>query len=503
MSRKPKGTVWRSPDGSELKVRVTVTDDKGETYRPWVSLNPKFDDEKARKVALRAAEAERGKPRPRKMKGLTVSGTPSCDEYFEKLWTPSREGRLKSPKTDRYRWRLHIKPIIGEKAIGDVTPDDLRDVVQALDEKVADEEIRFGANTAKACWSIVTKMFADACGSKIKELRLLKTNPTTDVAPPDPPEEPEKQWLFPRELRQLLACSDVPLEWRRLYATATFCYSRPGETLALLWEKGIDLEHNMVRINRSWDSEEGEFQEFTKTGDSRHFALEPVIRPMLQAMAREAKPGTDLVFKTEDKLAETLRAHLLAAGVDRHSLHVRRPGALLMRFHDLRATGVTYMAMRGDTDEMIRERAGHADFKTTQMYIRRGHQAHGASIGDPFAPLPEELPGIVKESSGKELSGGVSGDSDSGNDDAAKDLHVLSADSGDVRAPRYRVDLDGPVGLPTTRATVKDDSGRLISENLDAEELEFLAAILEDGERSRVAEALVDNAAWRAGGTRA
>ncbi len=39
-----------------------------------------------------------------------------------------------------------------------------------------------------------------------------------------------------------------------------------------------------------------------------------------------------------------------------------------------------------------------------------------------------------------------------------------------------------------------------MSENLDAEELEFLAAILEDGERARVAEAFVDNAAWRAGG---
>ena len=61
--------------------------------------------------------------------------------------------------------------------------------------------------------------------------------------------------------------------------------------------------------------------------------------------------------------------------------------------------------MRGDTDNTVRERAGQTDFATTLLYIRRGHLAGGASIGDPFAPLPAWLTGIVQESSKEPLAG--------------------------------------------------------------------------------------------------
>ena len=73
----------------------------------------------------------------------------------------------------------------------------------------------------------------------------------------------------------------------------------------------------------------------------------------------------------------------------RASLHVRRQGSQPIRFHDLRATGITYMAIRGDSDQDVRERAGHADFETTLLYIRRGHLAlSSAAIGRPYAALP-------------------------------------------------------------------------------------------------------------------
>ena len=79
----------------------------------------------------------------------------------------------------------------------------------------------------------------------------------------------------------------------------------------------------------------------------------------------------------------------MKAGVTRASLHVRRSGSQPIRFHDLRATGITYMAIRGDSDQDVRERAGHADFETTLLYIRRGHLAlSSAAIGRPYAALP-------------------------------------------------------------------------------------------------------------------
>lgn len=433
------------------------------------------------------------------MNGIKVSGTPTCDEYFAKLWMPARDAKKrKSGNVYRYRWRLHVSPVIGSKLIGDVTPDDLRDLVQALDEKVSDSGVRFGATTAKACWALVSKMFSDACSSKTKELRLLKVNPATNVAPPDAPEEMEKQWLFPVELRQLLACERVPLVRRRLYACATYFCARASEVLALLWRSGVDLEHNMVRIHRAWDSELETFQEFTKTGDSRHFAIEPILRPVLRAMAAEGA-GQGLVFPTLDKLAETLRADLLAAGVDRPALHIRKRGALLMRFHDLRATGITYMAMRGDSDSAIRERAGHSDFETTLLYIRRGHQAHGSTIGDPFAPLPTAL-GSVIESSSPAVDHAANHQQE-GSERMAEVRSTWSSRSlSNQESAGISIGFSGPIGAPSTTATVRDDSGTIRAEGLDAEELEFLAAILEDGERALVARTLAENAVWRTGG---
>lgn len=393
MAKARKGTIVRGE--SKLKIRITITDRDGKVHRPWLPLDPSFDDETARRIAAQVSAKAQNQPwdpaRFKRQRKHKVSTALTCDEYVEKLWFPSRAAKVRSIRSDRYRWRLHLRPLIGHVSIEDVTSDLLRDVVERLDEKASDDEVRFGAKSARNCWALLSKMFADAVGSKRRELRVLSVNPAIGVRAPDPPGPVEKQWLFPVELQQLLACPSVPLERRRFYAAAVYCYTRPGETVALLWGRSIDLEHGMVRVNRSYDHIADEFREHTKTEDSRHFALEPVLRPMLAAMWRE-RPRPGLVFRTLKKLAEVLRDDLMTAGVTRAALHVKRPGALRIRFHDLRATGITFMAIRGDSDHDVRERAGHSDFETTLLYIRRGHLA-SKTIGEPYAPLPAELIG--------------------------------------------------------------------------------------------------------------
>ncbi|HKY34817.1 MAG TPA: tyrosine-type recombinase/integrase [Polyangiaceae bacterium] len=403
MSRNLKGTISR-PAPDKLFARITAKDANGRTVRPRIPLDPSMSDEDAREMALRMTEAAKGRVwEPPKKKLEPLSKLPTCDEYFEKLWIPSRMGKVKSIRSDLYRYRLHIKPVIGKKRVDEVTADDLRDLVQKLDEKVEDDSVTFGAKNAINCWAVASKMFSDLAHSKKRELRLLKKNPAEDVQPPDRPTEVERQWLFPVELQQLLACEDVPVERRLLYAAAVYFCCRPGEVLGLLWRQGVDIQHGMVRVYRAWDSDKQRFNEYTKTGRSRHFAIEPILVP---ALKRAAEGRTrDLVFETLDRPYDWLRADLMTAKVERHALHHQRKGSRALRFHDLRATGITYMAMRGDTDNAIRERAGHTDFATTLIYIRRGHLAAGASIGSPFAPLPESLTGIVQQSS-KTSSGG-------------------------------------------------------------------------------------------------
>ncbi len=55
-------------------------------------------------------------------------------------------------------------------------------------------------------------------------------------------------------------------------------------------------------------------------------------------------------------------------------------------FHDLRATGLTWMAIRGDEPLRIMQRAGHESFATTQLYVREA-EAIREGFGEVFPPL--------------------------------------------------------------------------------------------------------------------
>lgn len=415
MGRHKTGTFYRSPDGTELRVRISVEDDLGRTHRPWFNLDPRTSDANARKIAAQLTKEADGQPwDPKRFEQVQVLGkAPTVSQYVTKVWLPSRDGKIKSLRSDKSRWKNHIEPLIGHLRMAEVTQAHMRRVVEELDDKADNSDgvggRDFGEKTAVNCWAVVKAIFRDACSAKKAEIRVLdgRPNPCVGVLPPDGPGEIEKQWLFPSELRQLLECQEVALYRRWVYACAVYLFCRPGEVLALLWGAGIDTTHWLARINRAWNSEKRVFNEYTKTGDTRHFAIEPILRPVLSGIKAASLPDSTLVFPDRFHLAAQLRADLLTAGVRREALHVKRKGARVMRFHDLRATGITYLALRGDSDNTVRDRAGHDDFKTTQEYIRRGQHAAGADIGDPFAALPTQLLGLPAViSSGLSVSGG-------------------------------------------------------------------------------------------------
>ena len=45
--------------------------------------------------------------------------------------------------------------------------------------------------------------------------------------------------------------------------------------------------------------------------------------------------------------------------------------------HDLRATGATWMAVRGDDPPKIKQRCGHSTFSTTEVYICEAEAVRG------------------------------------------------------------------------------------------------------------------------------
>jgi hypothetical protein len=59
-------------------------------------------------------------------------------------------------------------------------------------------------------------------------------------------------------------------------------------------------------------------------------------------------------------------------------------------FHDLRATGITWCAVRGDDALKIKQRAGHSTFTTTEGYIRDAENLR-EGFGAVFPRVPAEL----------------------------------------------------------------------------------------------------------------
>ncbi len=178
----------------------------------------------------------------------------------------------------------------------------------------------------------------------------------------------------------------MPLPWRRVFALAVYLYPRAGELEALEWED-IELERGVIHIHRAIDrSRDGETKA-TKTDTPRRFSLEAQVAPLLRAMHDEVGGAGPVTWMPRHRdLAEGLRTYLEVAGIKRAELFKTDATRKAITFHDLRATGITWMAIRGDEPLRIMQRAGHDDFDTTQRYIREA-EAVREGFGEVFPPL--------------------------------------------------------------------------------------------------------------------
>ena len=88
--------------------------------------------------------------------------------------------------------------------------------------------------------------------------------------------------------------------------------------------------------------------------------------------------------------AVLLRQHLQTAQVKRADIFADDAQRKHVTFHDLRATGITWMAVAGEDPLRIKQRAGHRSFSTTEGYIREAENLR-VGFGEPFPTLPPTL----------------------------------------------------------------------------------------------------------------
>ncbi|WP_438032219.1 tyrosine-type recombinase/integrase [Sorangium sp. So ce204] len=322
-------------------------------------------------------------------KASAVSPGETVSEYFGR-WNAARDVRgLVTISKDASAFKTHIEPTIGKKPIADVKRTDIEAVVETLDAKVAAGSHSW--QTMQRVWIIMSKMFKDSHRSKLAALRVRVDNPCADVVGPDRGVERAKSYLYPSEFLALMNSDRVPLHWRRIIALAVYLYLRAGELEALRWSD-VDLDHGVINVNRGIDRLRAK-EKSTKGRHARRFAIEANLLPLLRAMKGKADPNALVIrMRCGQSLAAKLRRFLTLAGVTRPELFADDATRKPITFHDLRATGVTWMAIRGDDPLKIMGRAGHAAFVTTQRYVREAEQLVGR-LEAVFPPLPASLLG--------------------------------------------------------------------------------------------------------------
>jgi integrase len=269
-------------------------------------------------------------------------------------------------------------------------------------------------------------MFRDASSAKGSSgLRVRDDNPTLAVAPPERPKKGSGNklltFLYPSDYLTLVTAPTIwdakqglakrhnanvarakaAKRWMRIFTLCVYNCLRARELKGLRWE-WCDLEHWVGKVelqaNTNRDAKRtGKEDKDPKAGSFREFDFEPMVRPLMVKMHAEAKAAaggkepTGRIFPSfpgGKDLSSRLRKYLELAGCTRADLHTRNAHRVRMRFHDLRATSATWMAMRGDDPIHIQEVAGHASLATTEQYIRRVRRLRGADWGTPFPPIP-------------------------------------------------------------------------------------------------------------------
>jgi integrase len=401
MGRKRTGAKFFDKRTQRWFVVLTVDLKAGGTERWPIQLPSGTTEEEAERQRVGMAESANGKvfESRKRRRNSTADNLLTVEQYATERWLESRARRgLRSVAKDRQRLKKYVLPAMGDKLMTKVSKDDVRALVERLDTLIHTRKL--GWRTAQFVWRTVTKMFKDSVASKQELLRVREVNPCADVTGPDRGHDKAKQWLYPAEFVKLIQCADVPLHWRQTYAATIYLYLRLSEIRALD-VSDVDLEHNMVIVHRSTNETGTEVREFTKTSSVRQFRIEPEIVPVLKAMTGERTSGR-LLSHTVDDAPASLRKHLTLAGVARAALHNETETSLPIRFHDLRASGITWAALRGDSTIAIRDRAGHTDVEQTNDYIRRASAA--GDVGQPFPSLAGLAVSVSEVSVGKPAS---------------------------------------------------------------------------------------------------
>jgi len=339
--------------------------------------------------------------------GLTVG------QYADGWLSSSEIRKLESWESVESLMRVHLLPTLvtvgGAKValrdvpIRSVERPHMKELVFHLDEMarrgVGPNGRSFKAKTACNVWSVATSMFADAEDSKDPRLQCIAESPCVRVRGPDLAGKKNKVYLYPAEFLLLVNCAAIHASGARFTHSQCTCLRASASCDRFALPTWTSIADSFVFIARS--SVRRAVRQvkikLPKNRRARWVPFEKAVVPLLRALV-EARPTGPLLRLKElasgKHLAAIAREHLVLAGIPTtwlDELLAHDDTRERMRFHDWRATGITWLAYRGVPPLHIMQRSGHQSYDVLMEYVREAENLRNTSFGEPFPPLPDAL----------------------------------------------------------------------------------------------------------------
>jgi integrase len=285
-----------------------------------------------------------------------ITFTLLADEYFADWGAKRKESTV---RTEKNRIDGILKPYFGKKNITTVTRKDIEEFIRKRREGSLDDVVAQGRRNTKQGGVTIATTNRDLCRlknifKKAVEWGFLEFNPAIGI-PQEKEEVPETFYLERDEVAKLFECAEV--EYLPIFKTAVFTGLRFGELMKLEW-RDVNWEFNTLHVRKPKNNED----RYVPMNDAVKVVLGELgtREESLQADLRDSRgyvfvnPNTGKPF---NDVRKGLKRALDKAKVTKH-----------IRFHDLRHTTGSHLAMNGSTEVEIAEFLGHKDTTVTRRY---------------------------------------------------------------------------------------------------------------------------------------
>ncbi len=284
---------------------------------------------------------------------------------FRKMHLQFQASTLAGYEANIGKW---VTPIFRDIWLDKITPHDVHDLIFRVVENVS-------PNTRKTILKQVKRIFSMAI-----EEGVLSRNPCLGIRVKVP--QPRRLVLNQTEISKLLN------EGQRLehpfynhWVLALLTGMRNGELYALKWSD-VDFVNGYISVNKSWNKFNGVGP--TKSTMNRIVPISKELDRFLKEL--KLKCNSEFVLERSRDWQMGIQAFVLRG-------FCQQIGITPVKFHDLRATFITQLLLKGIPVAKVMAIVGHAELKTTMFYVRLvGADVMGVtdSLG---IEVPQELRG--------------------------------------------------------------------------------------------------------------